>query len=123
MLFGVGSERRSAREVSEWLRTGRVNFRSLSTAGPQKRFLAKLRRQEELRQADEEPTRFEAGNLPLLDEWNSERRELTARFTVTIVQPGYSRAKARAEHMMLLSSVSSYLMQTYKIGFAFWSSP
>jgi superfamily II DNA or RNA helicase len=98
-------------------------MKSVRWAGPDKRFLARLRRQEEHRIDQGGPTRFQLGDTAILDEWIAERREMSARYSVTIVQPGYAKRLARPEHMPILASVRTYLMQTYKIGFSFWTSP
>ncbi len=97
-------------------------MKSIRWAGPEKRFLAQMRRQEENRLEDSGQSRFQVGQMSTLDDWISERREMTARFSVTIVQPGYSKAAAQSAHMPMLASVSSYLMQTYGIRFGFWAS-
>ena len=97
-------------------------MKSVRWAGPEKRFLAQMRRQEESRLEDTGQSRFQSGQMSTLDDWISERREMTARFSVIIVQPGYSKAAAQAAHMPMLASVSSYLMQTYGIRFGFWAS-
>jgi hypothetical protein len=82
-----------------------------------------MRRQEENRLGSGGQSRFQSGGMSTLDDWISERREMTARFSVTIVQPGYSKAAANPAHMPMLASVRSYLMQTYGILFQFWASP
>lgn len=51
------------------------------------------------------------------------RRDMVARFSMTLVQPGYSRANANLAHFPILGAVRSYLFQTYNIGLTFWSSP
>jgi superfamily II DNA or RNA helicase len=98
-------------------------MKSVRWAGPEKRFLSRMRRQEENRLGSGGQSRFQSGGMSTLDDWISERREMTARFSVTIVQPGYSKAAANPAHMPMLASVRSYLMQTYGILFQFWASP
>ena len=56
-------------------------------------------------------------------DWLTNRRDLVARFSMTLVQPGYSKTKATAEHLPILGSVQAYLHQTYNINLRFWSSP
>jgi hypothetical protein len=87
------------------------------------KFLQRLRRQEENRQKAGQQTRFIVGDRPMLDDWLTNRRDLVARFSMTLVQPGYSKAKADMEHLPILGSVQAYLHQTYNIRLGFWSSP
>lgn len=97
-------------------------MKSVRWADPRSRFLQQLRRQEENRQA-QGGTRFEIGNRVLLDDWLTHRRDFVTRFHVTVVQPGYSKARAQQAHLPIIGSVRAYLQATYGIGFRFWSSP
>jgi superfamily II DNA or RNA helicase len=97
-------------------------MKSVRWASPRSRFLQQLRRQEENRQA-QGGTRFEIGNRTLLDDWLTNRRDFVTRFNVTVVQPGYSKARAQQAHLPIIGSVRAYLQATYGIGFRFWASP
>lgn len=98
-------------------------MKAVRWADPRSKFLQRLRRQEENRQKAGQQTRFIVGDRPMLDDWLSNRRDLVARFSMTLVQPGYSKAKAASEHLPILGSVQAYLHQTYNISLSFWSSP
>jgi hypothetical protein len=92
-------------------------------ADPRSKFLQRLRKQEENRSRTGGESRFIAGDRSLLDEWLANRRDMVTRFSMTLVQPGYSRANADHQHFPILGAVRSYLLQTYNIGLTFWSSP
>ena len=98
-------------------------MKAVRWADPRSKFLQRLRRQEENRQKAGQQTRFIVGDRPLLDDWLTNRRDLVARFSMTLVQPGYSKAKADVEHLPILGAVQAYLHQTYNISLSFWSSP
>lgn len=98
-------------------------MKAVRWADPRSKFLQRLRRQEENRLKAGQQTRFIAGDRPMLDDWLTNRRDLVARFSMTLVQPGYSKAKASLEHLPILGSVQAYLQQTYNIRLNFWSSP
>jgi hypothetical protein len=98
-------------------------MKAVRWADPRSKFLQRLRRQEENRQKAGQQTRFIVGDRPMLDDWLTNRRDLVARFSMTLVQPGYSKAKADMEHLPILGSVQAYLHQTYNIRLGFWSSP
>ncbi|MGO4117695.1 DEAD/DEAH box helicase [Rhizobium ruizarguesonis] len=98
-------------------------MKSVRWADPRSKFLQRLRRQEENRQKVGRQTRFIIGDRPILDDWLTNRRDLVTRFSMTLVQPGYSKAKAAADHLPILGSVQAYLHQTYNIRLSFWSSP
>ena len=55
-------------------------------------------------------SRFEHGTrqtlMALIGSW----REMRPDFTVTIVQPGYSKSRAARPHLELLAATESYLM-------------
>lgn len=74
-----------------------------------------LRRREGERYSLNGASRFEKGSmsnlLSLIGQW----RQLHAKFTVTIVQPGYARSKAVRPHLELLAATESYLMETWRI--------
>jgi superfamily II DNA or RNA helicase len=98
------------------------SMKSVRWADPRSTFLKRMREQEENRRRRGGQTRFQLGSPSTLNDWIADRREMTTRFSVTIVQPGYSLKKANPKHIPLLGSVRSYLMQTYKIGFGVWAS-
>jgi superfamily II DNA or RNA helicase len=98
-------------------------MKAVRWADPRSKFLQRLRRQEENREKAGLQTRFIVGDRPMLDDWLTNRRDLLARFSMTLVQPGYSKAKAAVEHLPILGSVQAYLHQTYNISLNFWSSP
>ncbi|MBB4508076.1 DEAD/DEAH box helicase [Rhizobium leguminosarum] len=98
-------------------------MKAVRWADPRSKFLQRLRKQEENRNARGGQSRFVVGNRPLLDEWLANRRDMVTRFSMTLVQPGYSKTRANNEHLPLLGAVQSYLQQTYNIGLTFWSSP
>ncbi len=98
-------------------------MKAVRWADPRSKFLQRLRRQEENRLRAGKQTRFIIGDRPMLDDWLTNRRNLVARFSMTLVQPGYSKAKAAVDHLPILGSVQTYLHQTYNISFRFWSSP
>lgn len=97
-------------------------MKAVRWADPRSKFLQRLRRQEENRQKAGQQTRFIVGDRSMLDDWLTNRRDLVARFSMTLVQPGYSKAKAATEHLPILGSVQAYLHQTYNISLSFWSS-
>jgi hypothetical protein len=98
-------------------------MKAVRWADPRSKFLQRLRRQEEKRSRAGGQSRFIVGDRGLLDEWLANRRDMVARFSMTLVQPGYSRANANPAHFPILGAVRSYLFQTYNIGLTFWSSP
>jgi len=98
-------------------------MKAVRWADPRSKFLQRLRRQEEKRSRTDGQSRFIVGDRSVLDEWLANRRDMVARFSMTLVQPGYSRSKADSAHFPILGAVRSYLIQTYNIGLTFWSSP
>lgn len=97
-------------------------MKSIRWADPRSPFLTRMRRQEENRIHAGGLSRFLKGDQFVLDEWIGDRRQLTTRFSVRVVQPGYSAAKLNPAHLPMLQSVRSYLMQTYGIQFGFWAN-
>ncbi|NTJ45286.1 hypothetical protein G6L28_22205 [Agrobacterium larrymoorei] len=98
-------------------------MKAVRWADPRSKFLQRLRRQEENRQKSCQQTRFISGDRPILDDWLTHRRDLVTRFSMTLVQPGYSKARTAPDHLPILGSVQAYLHQTYNIKLSFWSSP
>jgi Helicase conserved C-terminal domain/Type III restriction enzyme, res subunit len=78
-------------------------------------FLKHLMRREADRQKKGQPTRYEKGNSQVLYALINQWRELRPEFSVTIVQPGYSKAQADKAHLELLAATESFLMETWRI--------
>jgi superfamily II DNA or RNA helicase len=74
-----------------------------------------LRRREADRQRRGSATRFEHGSMATLIGLIGQWREMRPEFSVTIVQPGYSRAKAAKPHLELFAATESYLMETWRM--------
>lgn len=74
-----------------------------------------LRRREADRQRRGDATRFEHGGMANLISLIGQWREMRPQFSVTIVQPGYSRAKAAKPHLELFAATESYLMETWRM--------
>lgn len=74
-----------------------------------------LRRREDARQAAGHSTRFERGSMNSLVALINQSREMHSEFSVTLVQPGYSRAKAAASHLELFAATEAYLMETWRM--------
>jgi hypothetical protein len=77
--------------------------------------LQHLRRREADRLRRGSVSRFEHGSLTTLIGLIGQWREMRPQFSVTIVQPGYSRAKAAKAHLELFAATESYLMETWRI--------
>lgn len=97
-------------------------MKAVRWADPRSKFLQRLRRQEENRLKARGATRFQLGDRNLLDDWLTNRREHVTRFSMILVQPGYSKSRASPEHLPVLGAVQTYLKQTYNIAFSFWSN-
>lgn len=97
-------------------------MKAVRWADPRSKFLQRIRKQAENRVHAGGASRFIVGDRALLDEWLATRREMITRFSMVLVQPGYSKAQANPAHFPILGAVRSYLMQTYSIGLSFWSS-
>jgi hypothetical protein len=74
-----------------------------------------LRRREDDRLSAGKGSRFERGSINTLIGLINQSREMHADFSVTVVQPGYSRAKAAAAHLELFAATESYLMETWRM--------
>lgn len=74
-----------------------------------------LRRREDDRLSAGKSSRFERGTMSLLIGLINQSREMHAQFSVTIVQPGYSRAKAAKAHLELFAATESFLMETWRM--------
>ncbi len=85
-------------------------------------FLHHLRRREEDRQRRGGPSRFQLGDMSALLSLISQWRELKPEFSMTIVQPGYSKAGAVPAHLELFAATESFLMDTWRIPLRIWCS-
>lgn len=74
-----------------------------------------LRRREGDRQRRGSSTRFEQGTIATLNGLIGQWREMRPEFSVTIVQPGYSRGRAAKAHLELFAATESYLMDTWRM--------
>jgi len=84
--------------------------------------LLHLRRREAERVRKGQATRFERGSMATLVGLVGSWREFRPDISITIVQPGYSKAKATRPHLELFAATESYLMETWRIPFAVWAS-
>jgi superfamily II DNA or RNA helicase len=98
-------------------------MKSVRWANPGSDFLKRMLQQEERRLAAGQTSRFIKGDRYIVERWISERGEFRTRFHVTIVQPGYSKSKVDRAHLPVLGSLRAYLMSTYAIDLAVWTSP
>lgn len=89
--------------------------KSVRWAGRLTELLNHLLRRENHRLSRGRPSRFEKGSITTLMGLINRSREMHAEFSVTIVQPGYSKAKAANAHLELLAATESYLMETWRI--------
>ena len=81
-------------------------------------FLQHLRKREGDRRRRTGVSRYELGDPSRVNGWLGRWSELSYRFEITAVQPGYSKAASRAEHLELLAATSSLLMETWSIPFS-----
>lgn len=81
-------------------------------------FLQHLRKREGDRKKKTGVSRFELGDPSLVNGWLGRWTELSFRFEITAVQPGYSKSAAKTEHLELLAATSSLLMETWTIPFS-----
>lgn len=84
--------------------------------------LKHLRRRELDRIASHLPSRFERGSMSVLLGMINQSHELHAEFSVTLVQPGYSKARAMDAHLELFAATEAYLMETWRIPLKVWAS-
>ncbi|WP_454711724.1 DEAD/DEAH box helicase [Cupriavidus nantongensis] len=84
--------------------------------------LKRLQRREVARLKASKPSRFERGGLPLLVNWINKWQQLRPHYTMTLVQPGYSKQAAEPAHLEVLAATQSYLMDTYRIPMFTWFS-
>ncbi|WP_424833055.1 DEAD/DEAH box helicase family protein [Ruegeria sp.] len=81
-------------------------------------FLQHLRKREGDRRKKSTVSRYEIGDPSIVNGWLGRWSELSFRFQITAVQPGYSKKKAKNEHLELLAATSSLLMETWSIPFS-----
>ena len=80
-------------------------------------FLAHLQRREATRQRGGRPSRYVHGHPAVVNGWTNHWRDFAYDFSVTVVQPGYRKAEAEAEHLELLAATESLLMDTWGMRF------
>ena len=80
-------------------------------------FFQHLRKREGDRLRKGGNSRYELGDASIVNNWLGRWSELTYRFEVSAVQPGYSKKLAKKDHMELLAATSSLLMETWSIPF------
>jgi hypothetical protein len=76
-----------------------------------------LLRREKDRINNGRPTRFERGDIDLLQTVREMSYMLPVSFSVFIVQPGLSCAEISPDQLQLLGVTESYLMETYQLSF------
>ncbi len=80
-------------------------------------FLRHLARREADRLRKGKPSRYELGSSALLSAWLNRWQEFNYDFSVTIVQPGFSKSRAVATHLELLAATEAFLMDTWGMRF------
>jgi hypothetical protein len=63
------------------------------------------------------PTRFELGNIDLLQTIREMSYMLSVSFSIAIIQPGLSCAEVSPEQLQLLGVTENYLLETYQLPF------
>ena len=76
-------------------------------------FLRHLLKREAIRSRAGQPTRLEHGSASTIIGWLNRWQEFSYRFSVTVAQPGLSKAQVKAEHLELLSATETFLMDTW----------
>jgi hypothetical protein len=76
-------------------------------------FLRHLLKREADRRRAGRPARFEKGSGAIVNGWLNRWREFHYEFSATIVQPGFSKAKASQSHLELFAATQSLLMDTW----------
>lgn len=82
-----------------------------------------LRRRELKRLEQHDVSRFERGNLDRLAEIERQAPYLDPEFTIYVVQPGLSKARAGVDQLELLAVTELYLQETYAIDLGVIASP
>lgn len=78
-------------------------------------FLQHLRTREAKRIQTGAPSRYELGDSATVNGWLAEWNEIAYEFSVTVVQPGYSKERADPAHLRLLAATEAFLMETWGI--------
>lgn len=91
--------------------------RSVHWKGNIKGLFEHLRYRESLRMQSTSVSRFERGDLIKLNEIAKQTPFLVPEFRIYAIQPGYSKAKAKTNHLNLFASTEVYLKDTYDIKF------
>tara|TARA_R110002051_G_scaffold74446_2_gene135488 strand:+ start:1058 stop:4360 length:3303 start_codon:yes stop_codon:yes gene_type:complete len=76
-------------------------------------FFQRLRSSEARRLRRNQPSRYELGDASIVNGWFAEWNETIYEFSVTIVQPGYSKSGANPDHLRLVSATEAFLMETW----------
>lgn len=76
-----------------------------------------LLRREAKRQSDGRPTRFERGNIRLVQTLREMTYTTPMTLKIVVVQPGVSKAEVSDQQLRLLSVTDNYLMETYQLPF------
>jgi hypothetical protein len=86
---------------------------------PEKRtdLFTHLLRREAKRQSAGRPTRFERGDLRLVETLREMTRTTRVTLRIVVVQPGVSKAQISNTQLHLLSVTENYLMETYQLPF------
>jgi hypothetical protein len=77
-----------------------------------------LMRREKDRLSKERSTRFERGTLELLHTIREISRVYPVLLSVSVIQPGLSKANASPDQLQLLGVTENYLMETYQLSFS-----
>lgn len=80
-----------------------------------RKIIDRMIRRENLRLRDNNPSRFETGDLNKLKELKSKMRIYPAKAEIFIVQPGVAANSLSSDMERLLCGASTYLMETYSI--------
>ena len=76
-------------------------------------FFQRLRSSEARRLRRSQPSRYQLGDASIVNGWLAEWNETIYEFSVTIVQPGYSKSGANPDHLRLVSATEAFLMETW----------
>ena len=88
-----------------------------SSAGKRSDIFTHLMRRELSRVNNNRPTRFERGDVDLLQTIREMSHLLPVSISITIIQPGLSCAQASLDQLQLLGVTENYLMETYQLSF------
>ena len=76
-------------------------------------FFEHLRTREARRLRNSASSRYELGDASIVNGWLAEWNETNYEFRITVVQPGYSKARANPDHLKLVSATEAFLMETW----------